>query len=129
MKLKIETTGAYPHLWERGLIQTRVRERADHRCEECGMPFRSGTNLAIQAEQKGGHPIVGTVHHIDGNKSNCSSRNLVFLCQRCHYRVHLLGWVPGAMLPLAWRGVPPRWVRERNLPYQENLQPLLFNVG
>lgn len=126
MKLKIETKGEYPNLWVRGLIQERIRFLANHRCEECGMPFHYGTNLALIEKQRNGHAIVGTVHHINGNKSDCSRRNLVFLCQRCHYRLHLLGWTPGAPLPLAWRGEPPRWVISRQLPYRENLQQTLF---
>lgn len=124
-KLKIATSGEYPHLWVRGLIQARVRERAGHRCEHCGMEFREGTNLAVKARRRNGHPIVGTVHHIDGNKSNCSWSNLVYLCQRCHYRLHLYGWTPGADLPLAWRNEPPRWITARGLSYRFNLQMVL----
>jgi hypothetical protein len=30
---------------------------------------------------------VLTVHHLDGNKSNCDDWNLAALCQRCHLRV------------------------------------------
>lgn len=126
MKLKLPTSGEYPNLWVRGLIQEKVRERAGHRCEQCGMPFHYGTNLALIEKLRNGHAVVGTVHHINGNKADCSCRNLVFLCQRCHYRLHLWGWVPGAPLPLAWRGEPPRWIISRGLPYRENLQRLLF---
>lgn len=30
---------------------------------------------------------IGTVHHLDGNKSNCTWWNLLALCQRCHLNV------------------------------------------
>lgn len=30
---------------------------------------------------------VGTVHHLDGNKSNCVWWNLLALCQRCHLTI------------------------------------------
>lgn len=118
----IITSGEYPNLWKRGLIQARVRQRANHCCEQCGMEFHEGTNLAVSHLRKNGHPFIGTVHHIDGNKSNCSLNNLVYLCQRCHYRLHLYGWIPGRDLPLAWRNQPPEWVTRRGLPYQFNLQ-------
>ncbi|HVT74560.1 MAG TPA: hypothetical protein VHD61_15610 [Lacunisphaera sp.] len=30
---------------------------------------------------------IGTVHHLDGNKSNCRWWNLLALCQRCHLTI------------------------------------------
>lgn len=30
---------------------------------------------------------IGTVHHLDGNKSNCVWWNLLALCQRCHLTI------------------------------------------
>lgn len=30
---------------------------------------------------------IGTVHHFDGNKSNCEWWNLLALCQRCHLTI------------------------------------------
>jgi hypothetical protein len=30
---------------------------------------------------------IGTVHHLDGNKSNCAWWNLLALCQRCHLTI------------------------------------------
>jgi hypothetical protein len=126
--LKIVTTGEYPRLWQRGLIQTQVRKRANHQCEECGMEFQEGTNLALNHFRKNGQPFVGTVHHIDGNKANCSMRNLVYLCQACHYRLHLLGWTPGHALPRFWYGQPPRWVVERGFEYKHHPQMRLNEV-
>jgi hypothetical protein len=126
--LNIQTSGEYPHLWERGLIQAKVRERANHRCEHCGMEFQEGTNLAVDVLKKDKHPFVGTVHHLDGNKANCSMSNLIFLCQRCHYRLHIYGWIPGGELPLAWRNQPPQWIVQRGLAFQLNRQQVLVEV-
>lgn len=126
--MKIKTSGEYPGLWQRGLIQNRIRERADHRCEECGIAFQPGTNLAVDAVRVNGLPLVGTVHHIDGNKCNCSLRNLVFLCQRCHFRLHLFGWTPGDELLRIWFNQPPHWIIARNLPYLPNPQLALPGV-
>lgn len=104
----------YPNLWKRGEIQKRVRERANHRCEQCGMEFEEGTNLAITERRKDGHPMVGTCHHIDHDRSNNTMANLVYLCQRCHFNVHLKGnWNPSKPLPKRWQKKPPRWIRER----------------
>lgn len=81
------------------------------------MAFQEGTNLAVSVQKRDGHPFVGTVHHIDGNKANCSMKNLVFLCQRCHYRLHLWGWTPGRILPKRYGQTPPAWITARGLPY------------
>lgn len=115
----------YPNLWKRGLIQRRVRERAGHRCEHCGMTFRPGTNLAETAIRRDGRPVVGTVHHIDGDKANCCMRNLVYLCQRCHCFVQWR-WAPGQTLPLAWGNQAPGWLVQRNLVFLAHPQMPLF---
>ena len=115
----------YPNLWKRGLIQERVRDRAGHRCEECGMEFVPGTNLAVTERNRNGRPVVGTVHHIDENKQNCSQCNLVYLCQRCHLKAQ--GWLPGQYLPLRW-STAPAWIVARGIPYQVNPQLRLFEV-
>lgn len=120
----------YPELWKRGLIQPRVRERANHQCEQCGMKFIKGTNIAETAVNQHGKPIIGTVHHIDENKANCSMKNLVYLCQVCHFTIHLARWYPGKMLIRSWGNIPPRWIIERNIPYEMNpdasYQPHLY---
>lgn len=108
----------YPMLWKRGLIQARVRELANHRCEECGMEFQPGTNLAITERNRNGHAVIGTVHHIDENKANCAMSNLVYLCQRCHYRIHLYGWQPGKPLPICWHDEIPGWLSSRFPDYE-----------
>lgn len=117
----------YPNLWKRGLIQAKARERANHCCEQCNMEFVKGTNLAVSARNRAGKPIIGTVHHIDMNKQNCSMANLVYLCQSCHYKVHCYGdWTPGKMIPLQWINNVPGWIIKRNLTYKNHPQLMLF---
>ena len=115
----------YPNLWKRGLIQARVRELAGHQCEQCGMEFIHGTNLAVEAKRRDGLPMVGTVHHIDENKQNCAMSNLVYLCQSCHWIIHIYEWKPGKPCLLRWHGVP-QWIINRNIPYLLNNQLPLF---
>jgi len=112
----------YPNLWKRGLIQEQVRKRADHRCEQCGMEFHPGTNLAFKATNRKMKPIIGTVHHIDHNKQNCAMANLVYLCQSCHYILHIYDWKPGDPLLLRWGNIAAAWIVARNIPYQLHTQ-------
>lgn len=42
----------------------------------------SGTSVSVVAQWR-----ILTVHHLDGNKANCSWWNLLVLCQRCHLTV------------------------------------------
>jgi hypothetical protein len=115
----------YPNLWKRGLIQRRVRERAGHCCEHCGMEFVEGTNLAVTARRRNGMPVIGTVHHLDGNPANCTMANLLYCCQICHLHIQAL-WHPGATLPLVWENQPPRWLIDRGLLYVFNPQLSLW---
>jgi len=117
----------YPNLWKRKLIQKRVRERAQHRCEHCGIEFHEGTNIAICHYRADGKPVIGTVHHIDGNPANCSMRNLVYLCQKCHMFVQYRWW-PGEVLPLRWRNQVPRWIMTRKLRYRLHPQLVLMDA-
>jgi hypothetical protein len=119
-------TDDYPNLWKRNLIQPQVRKRANHRCEQCGMEFDEGTNLATTARNKLGNPMIGTVHHIDQNKQNCSMANLVYLCQSCHWILHIENWTPGDPLLLRWGNIAPAWIVARNIPYQLYPQLSLF---
>jgi hypothetical protein len=116
----------YPYLWKRKVIQARVRARANHCCEQCGMEFREGTNLAVSARNRRGNPIVGTVHHINEIKSDCRMVNLVFLCQCCHWTLHILKWQPGRPLLKRWDGEPPRWVVARGVKWLPNPQMKLL---
>ena len=118
--------GQYPRLWQLGLIQEKVRLRANHTCENCGMEFLEGTNLAKEAVNKLGKPMIGTVHHIDMNKQNCSKANLIYLCQSCHWTIHLLDWTPGKVVPHKWAANIPQWIIDRNLPFIHIRQLTMF---
>lgn len=63
----------YPEDWK--AIAKRIKDNANWTCERCKHP----------------HSVEGarvlTVHHLDGNKSNCADWNLAALCQRCHLTV------------------------------------------
>ena len=120
------TNNAYPAEWDDGQIQAQVRALAQHRCEQCGMEFRPGTNVAASARHADGRPVIGAVHHADYNTNNNTWRNLVYLCQNCHAQVTGLGWKPGDMLPLAWKDRVPAWITTRQLPYREHPQLSLF---
>lgn len=114
----------YPPNWKNGTIQARIRQWARHRCEHCGMKFWYGTNRAIVARNKNGKPCIGTVHHLNGDKSDVRWENLVYCCQRCH--LHIQGvWTPGAVLPVIWKRVP-QWITARRLRYQQHIQIRLF---
>lgn len=65
-------SGEYPPDWSE--IANHVKEEAGWRCVRCGVPH-------------GPPPNVLTVHHLDGDKSNCAWWNLVALDQRCHLHI------------------------------------------
>ena len=63
----------YPDEFDR-YLKAEIRSRDNHECRCCGENvYRS----------KRGH-----VHHIDGNKQNCSKENLVLVCATCHNAIH-----------------------------------------
>ena len=70
-------TGNYPPNWK--AIAYAVKEKAGWKCERCGHAHDPKTGYSL------------TVHHLDGNKSNCEPWNLAALCQRCH--LHIQGKV------------------------------------
>lgn len=55
-------------------LKRKIRKRDKYLCQSC-------------SENVYGSPR-GHVHHIDGNKQNCSPSNLVLLCATCHNAVH-----------------------------------------
>lgn len=69
--------GDYPDNWKD--IASRIKTSAGWRCERCRHPHEVETGYVL------------TVHHLDGNKSNCADWNLAALCQRCH--LHIQGKV------------------------------------
>ena len=116
----MSATADYPPEWQSGEIQARIRELANYTCEICGTAFKPGTNEALEARDSSGRPILGHVHHLDHEPSNCADENLIFLCQSCHIRLHGQGWTPGDQMPLAWGNEPPAWVLRRGLTYRPN---------
>lgn len=71
----IVTSGTYPADWL--AIATRVKGEASWRCIRCQVPHDA-------------NPATGntlTVHHLNGNKSDCRWHNLLALCQRCHLNI------------------------------------------
>ena len=73
MSNRLHIQGQYPPDWDE--IGDRVRAEAGNVCIRCGHPHDPPNGYAL------------TVHHFDGNKSNCEWWNLMALCQRCHLRV------------------------------------------
>ncbi len=63
----------YPADWT--MIAERTKAAAGWRCVRCGH------NHHIPS----GHVL--TVHHLDGDKSNCRWWNIPALCQRCHLSI------------------------------------------
>jgi len=66
-------TGEYPDDWP--AIAERIKAEAGGECERCGHPH----------DPEAGRTL--TVHHLDGDKSNCRDWNLAALCQKCHLAI------------------------------------------
>ena len=93
----MRATEQYPPDWPE--IAQRVKARAGWCCEHCGHPH----------DPSSGHTL--TVHHLDGDPSNCADDNLVALCQRCHLHVQAR-YRPGQMvMAFALTG----WMERRGL--------------
>lgn len=73
MSNRLHIQGEYPPDWPE--IADRVRTEAGEICIRCGHDHDPDAGYAL------------TVHHFDGNKSNCEWWNLMALCQRCHLKV------------------------------------------
>ena len=91
------STREYPPNWDE--IAQQVKEAAGWRCEHCDRPHDPAAGYTL------------TVHHLDGDPTNCSPENLVALCQRCH--LHWQGrWKPGQTVMEFAR---PEWMTRRRL--------------
>ncbi len=100
-------SGGYPDDWD--AIAANVKEAAGWVCEHCTVQWgRTALGGHVHEVVTG---YVLTVHHLDGDKSNCADDNLVALCQRCH-----LHWqkrfVVGQMVMWFAR---PVWLESRGL--------------
>lgn len=60
----------YSSTWKESLKES-IRQRDNHKCQVCGVP-------QIECIQK------LSVHHIDYDKKNDDTKNLISLCRRCH---------------------------------------------
>src|SRR5690606_377450 len=71
--MALNICGNYPPNWKE--IADRVKDDARWRC--------------VRSDRKHDPPIgyALTVHHFDGDKSNCERWNLMALCQRCHLSI------------------------------------------
>ena len=65
--------GQYPHNWTD--IATACKEAARWQCIRCDHPHDVTNGYVL------------TVHHFNGDKSNCQWWNLLALCQRCHLHI------------------------------------------
>ena len=90
--------GEYPANWPE--IAAAVKAGAGWRCEACGHAHVTAAGYTL------------TVHHLDGDKSNCAWWNLVALCQRCHLRIQA-AYLPGQLWLPGFE--PPTWAAVRNL--------------
>ena len=82
---------SYPENWQE--IAIGIKWRAGGRCVRCRHPHDvDGTIPCDQfCDDKyhfgdGKHRVL-TVHHLDGDKSNCEWWNLPALCQICHLQI------------------------------------------
>ncbi len=102
MSNRLHIQNDYPPDWPD--INRRVCESVGHRCIRCGHPYRKGEHgkgewTPCDSHCTHGGPVrtvdgkteaqwrILTVHHLDGDKAECSWFNLLALCQRCHLTV------------------------------------------
>ena len=71
--MRLTIRGDYPPDWR--AIAARMKADAGHRCIRCGHVHDVASRRVL------------TVHHLDGDKSNCRWWNLLALCQACHLSV------------------------------------------
>ena len=62
----------YPSYWT-NTLKISIRKRDKYTCQLCGKKQKSTTH---------------NVHHIDYNKQNCHSKNLITLCRSCNVKVN-----------------------------------------
>ena len=68
------TKQKYPHIFNE-FLKEMIRNRDNRKCQNCGCPeIENGKKL--------------DVHHIDYNRNNCHSDNLISLCVHCHRKTY-----------------------------------------
>lgn len=63
----------YPKEWTKSL-RNFIKSRDNYMCQVCGRDLRNNSH--------------GHIHHISGNKQDCSYDNLVLVCIFCHNKIH-----------------------------------------
>lgn len=86
MPIKPENKNRYPKDWKQ--IRQRILERANNRCEVCGIQNYSMVERVV-SDRHGGMVskmvrIVLTIAHLDNTPENCDPSNLKAMCQKCH---------------------------------------------
>lgn len=99
MPIKPENRARYPRDWK--AIRARILDRAENRCEWCGVPnhaigersadgeFRELPGMQAEVAALDGArtvQIVLTIAHLDHTPEHNDPENLRALCQRCHNR-------------------------------------------
>lgn len=115
-------SGEYPNNWDQ--IATAIKTLADWRCERCGHPHDPKGEIPCDdlCDMKYKHPKgkgrMLTVHHLDGNKSNCTAWNLAALCQACHLQIQVK-----VNLDQMWIGEHSRWFMSHLFGYLLKVSP------
>lgn len=71
--MRLHTHGCYPAEWPQ--IARQTKDEAGNRCIRCKHPH----------DPEAGRTL--TVHHLNGDKSDCRWHNLLALCQACHLSI------------------------------------------
>lgn len=86
MPIKLENKKLYPDDWDE--IRERIRNRADDKCEWCGVVNHSLINKFSREccirDEDDVIRVVCTIAHLDHDPENNTDNNLAFLCQKCH---------------------------------------------
>jgi len=93
--MPIPVRGKYPSDWKE--IAKRIKKRNNFHCERCGIKDSHNPN--------NGNML--TIHHMDGDKSNCADWNLMCLCQRCHLHMQHINIYQGWLFPKSF----PEWFK------------------
>ena len=84
MPIKKELRHLYPKNWKE--IRAKILERADNKCEFCGVEDHSWRISWRQGVPNDSIKVILTIAHLDHDPTNNDPSNLRALCQRCHNR-------------------------------------------
>jgi hypothetical protein len=87
MPISKENKYRYPSNWKE--IRANILERAQNKCEFCGLE----NHIRVERISKNGYKqwttIMLTIAHLDHTPENCDPKNLRALCQKCHLALDL----------------------------------------